>query len=186
MTHPYFFGYGSLVNRRTHGYHDASPARINGWRRVWRHVTSRNVAFLTAYPSRGTVLDGLIARVPDADWDALDAREFSYLREPATDVEHAHPHALDVQIYHAPPHLHAPATAHHPVLLSYLDAVVQGYLSEFGEAGVRHFFDTTDGWDAPIRDDRPDPIYPRHQVLTRDEQSLVLDELARVGAKVVR
>jgi hypothetical protein len=49
----------------------------------------------------------------------------------------------------------------HPVLLSYLDVVVQGYLQEFDEAGVAHFFDTTDGWDAPLLDDRTHPHYPR-------------------------
>ena len=35
-----------------------------------------------------------------------------------------------------------------PILLSYLDVVVQGYLAEFGEAGVARFFASTDGWGA--------------------------------------
>ena len=35
------------------------------------------------------------------------------------------------------------------------------------------FFATTDGWDAPILDDRADPIYPRHQVLKPLETDLV-------------
>ena len=41
---PYFFGYGSLVNRATHDYVHAHPARISGWRRAWRHVEGRSVA----------------------------------------------------------------------------------------------------------------------------------------------
>ena len=51
MTGPFFFGYGSLVNRATHDYSDAHPARIEGWRRAWRHVEGRKVAFLTAVPA---------------------------------------------------------------------------------------------------------------------------------------
>ena len=184
MKHPYFFGYGSLVNRRTHTYDDAHRAKIVGWRRIWRHVATRKVAFLTAYPCPGYTLDGLIAQVPQGDWDALDEREFSYLREPTDEVQHALDGATQVEIYHAPPDLHAPATQKHPVVLSYLDAVVQGYLREFGEDGVQRFFDTTDGWDAPIRDDRSDPIYSRHQSLSRDERAVVDREIARAGAVV--
>jgi hypothetical protein len=56
--------------------------------------------------------------------------------------------------------------------------VVQGYLREFGEAGVKRFFDTTDGWEAPVLNDRADPVYPRHRVLTADERTLVDDLLA--------
>ncbi|MXQ09086.1 gamma-glutamylcyclotransferase [Alphaproteobacteria bacterium GH1-50] len=184
MTHPWFFGYGSLVNRRTHDYAVAAPARITGWRRTWRHVATRNVAFLTAYPSPGSVLDGLIAEVPRGDWEALDMREHSYLREAATGVAHALPTPPEIHIYHAPPDLHAPASDAHPVLLSYLDTVIQGYLTEFGETGVRDFFDTTDGWDAPIRDDRSAPVYPRAQETGPEIRDIVNTELARVGARI--
>lgn len=185
MRSPFFFGYGSLVNRQTHEYGEAHRARISGWRRTWRHVATRKVAFLTAYPSPESSLDGLIAAVPGGDWAALDVRERSYLRETATGVIHTLPAPPEVHIYHAPPDLHAPASTSHPVLLSYLDTVVQGYLTEFGEAGVHDFFDTTDGWDAPIRNDRSDPVYPRHQKLGPSERALVDDTLNRVGARIL-
>ncbi len=184
MTNPFFFGYGSLVNRATHSYGTAHPARISGWRRVWRHVTTREVAFLTAYTAEGHDIDGLIAEVPDGDWQMLDEREFSYIRDQATGVTHPLTGTHDIQIYHAPPELHLPALEKRPILLSYLDAVVQGYLSEFGETGVRGFFDTTDGWDAPIRNDRAAPIYKRHQRLSPEERALADSELARVGAEI--
>ena len=64
------------------------------------------------------------------------------------------------------------------MLLSYLDVVVQGYLREFGEQGVQRFFDTTDGWDAPVLNDRADPVYPRHRTLNEQERALVDDMLA--------
>ena len=181
MTGPFFFGYGSLVNRATHDYADAHPARIEGWRRAWRHVEGRKVAFLTAVPAPGSFIDGLIAHVPGGDWAALDMREHAYARVLATDVEHGITGAPEIHIYHAPADMHRPASEMRPVLLSYVDVVVQGYLREFGEDGVARFFETTDGWDAPMRNDRADPVYPRHQVLTPAETALVDDWLGRLG-----
>jgi len=181
MQHPCFFGYGSLVNRRTHSYAGAHPARISGWRRAWRHVEHRTVAFLTAVPDPQASIEGLIAEVPHADWAALDAREHSYDRMRAAGVSHPLAEPRDIHIYWAPADKHIPADAAHPVLLSYLDVVVQGYLREFGEAGVERFFDTTDGWDAPLLDDRATPRYPRHQPLSAYEHGLVDAHLAALG-----
>jgi hypothetical protein len=62
--------------------------------------------------------------------------------------------------------------------------VVQGFLHEFGEAGVAAFFDTTDGWDTPVLNDRAAPRYPRHKVLSAAETALVDDHLARLSARV--
>lgn len=184
MRDPFFFGYGSLVNRGTHSFAPAHPARVRGWRREWRHVATRAVAFLTVRPDPDCEIDGLIAPVPDADWHALDLREASYRREPAGAVVHGLGSSPDIAIYHAPPEMHEPASVTHPVLLSYLDVVVQGYLREFGEDGVARFFETTDGWDAPVRDDRGEPVYSRPQRLTAAERGLVDDWLARMGARV--
>ena len=63
--------------------------------------------------------------------------------------------------------------------------VVQGYLREYGEEGVAHFFRTTDGWDAPIAGDRAAPRYSRHQTLSRFERQLVDKWLDEVSAVVV-
>lgn len=186
MADVFFFGYGSLVNRKTHDYGNAHPARARGWRRVWRHTALRPVAFLTVVPAPGTEIDGLIAPVPNGDWRALDAREHAYDR---VMLEELPDHPLDfhpeVAIYSIPEGKHGHPTMAHPVLLSYLDVVVQGYLSEFGEDGVARFFDTTDGWDAPILDDRSHPHYPRHQTLTAPETALVDHWLRKLDAAVV-
>ena len=183
MTGPFFFGYGSLVNRATHDYADAHPARITGWRRAWRHVEGRKVAFLTAVPDPDSAIDGLIAHVPGGDWAALDMREHAYARVLATDVAHNVAGAQEIHIYHAPDDMHVASHTMRPVLLSYVDVVVQGYLREFGETGVARFFETTDGWDAPVRNDREAPAYPRHQRLSPDETALVDDWLRRLGVK---
>ena len=168
---PRFFGYGSLVNRRTHAYPDARATSVADWRRAWRHTARRDVAYLTATPDPGGRIDGLSAGVPGADWTALDLREAAYLRATLPSGE---------AIYHIPDGMHGAPDAAHPILMSYLDVVVQGFLDEFGEAGVERFFATTDGWDAPLRDDRAAPTYPRAQTLGREERAVVDRWLARV------
>ncbi|WP_371156785.1 gamma-glutamylcyclotransferase family protein [Jannaschia sp. 2305UL9-9] len=166
-----FFGYGSLVNLGTHTYAGARRITVRGWARTWRHAAGRSHAFLTATPDAGGVIDGIAARVPNGDWSALDLREEAYIRTRL---------AEGPAIYHIPEGHHAPASVANPILLSYLDVVVKGYLTEFGEDGVARFFATTSGWDAPILDDRAAPLYPRAQQLTLAETALVDDWRGRV------
>lgn len=183
MQDPFFFGYGSLVNRATHAFPRAARARVTGWRRAWMHTVHRQRAFLSAVPAHGETIEGLIAAVPGHDWAALDEREHAYRRHAVGDaVEHGLGPSLDVQIYAIPPADAAPPDIRHPILLSYIDVVVQGYLREYGTSGVRRFFDTTEGWEAPILNDRAHPVYSRHQRLHPDETAFVDRELARHGA----
>ncbi|WP_224826338.1 gamma-glutamylcyclotransferase family protein [Cognatishimia sp. MH4019] len=171
--HPHFFGYGSLVNTATHSFPGVQHATLKGWRRVWRHTTHRTAAFLTVRPDPNTTLEGLIAAVPDADWHALDAREYAYDRHNVTPLITATNAPSETAVYAIPDDAHVAPSVEHPILLSYLDVVVQGYLHRFGEDGVARFFATTDGWNAPILNDRAAPRYPRAQTLTNSEIALV-------------
>ncbi|WP_146590093.1 gamma-glutamylcyclotransferase family protein [Puniceibacterium confluentis] len=186
MTNSYFFGYGSLVNRRTHIYTPAFPAQATGWRRAWRCTSAREPAFLTVVPDPGCMIEGLVAVVPGQDWAALDLREANYDRLAAS---HCVSHPLDttseIAIYAIPEDSHRLPDASHPVLLSYLDVVLQGYLLEFGRAGADRFLATTTGWEAPIRDDRARPRYPRAQELTASERLYVDQALQSLGCKVL-
>jgi hypothetical protein len=187
MQNPYFFGYGSLVNRRTHSYEIAHPAHVSGWRRVWHHTRLRPLAFLSVQPQTSGEIAGLIAEVPQADWTALDEREFCYDRLDAThQVRHGLNGPRNIHIYSVALEKHPQEAQKHPILLSYLDVVLQGYLTEFGEEGAQAFLDTTDGWDTPILDDRAEPLYPRHQVLSTDETGFVDDALKRLKAEVMK
>ena len=180
--HPHFFGYGSLVNTDTHDYAPYIPARLSGWRRVWRHTPLRPVAFLTAEPCDGVDIDGLIAPVPNADWAALDEREFAYERVDVTGLTaHEGPGGVEIATYSIPDGKHGAPDGQHPILLSYLDVVVQGYLRVFGPEGAAHFFDTTIGWDGPVLDDRDAPRYPRAQTLSQGETAIVDVALDRLG-----
>ena len=99
----------------------------------------RNLAFLSVEPAPNVAIDGLIAAVPGADWDALDEREMAYHRSPVSDgLTHPGPDTARVEIYQVSPKNMTDGA--HPILLSYLDVVVQGYLAEFGADGVAAFF----------------------------------------------
>lgn len=169
----HFFGYGSLVNRSTHDYARAHRATVTGWRRAWRHTEFHPYAFLTAVPAPGARIDGLVAEVPGGDWAALDLREAGYNRHPVPEPDLAHeaPHPVAAQIYAVPAEAAAPLIR--PLLLSYIDVVIQGYLREFGPEGAARFMDTTDGWDAPVIDDRKAPRYPRARSLSAAETETV-------------
>ncbi|WP_037293101.1 gamma-glutamylcyclotransferase [Roseobacter sp. CCS2] len=182
MNDPAFFGYGSLVNLATHAYDDPRPAVLHGWRRVWRPTNLRKAAYLSVMRCGQTSLHGVIARVPGADWVSLDQREAAYQRHDVSHtIHHDGPYA-PTAVYQVKPD-HIANAGSHPILLSYVDVVVQGYLRVHGHAGVTHFFETTDGWNTPILNDRANPIYPRHQILSRAEQALVDDHLTAVMEK---
>lgn len=186
MSNAFFFGYGSLVNRSTHIYTPAFPARASGWRRAWRCTVDREPAFLTVIPDASCEIDGLVAGVPGLDWAALDLRESNYDRLPASHcVTHCRGDSADVAIYSIPEASRQLPDDDHPVLLSYLDVVLQGYLMEFGRAGADRFVATTTGWDAPILDDRSSPRYPRAQTLKGDERDYVDHALQSLGCRVL-
>lgn len=178
MTDPYFFGYGSLVNFSTHIYSDPRAAKISGWRRIWKTTSDGRSALLSIRPSAQDELLGLIARVPKGDWRALDERETGYHRQDVTDVMFCNafkPQACSVYIVSKP--AEPKVEVNSPILLTYLDVVLQGFLQIYGEHGPKEFFATTDSWDRPVLDDRSDPKYQRHQVLRKDETAMVNDLL---------
>lgn len=173
---PSVFGYGSLVNRRTHAYAPARPATLTGWRRAWRYTAHREGPFLTAVPGgEGDAIDGLIAAIPGGDWAALDLREAGYDRLPTP--------WPGVMVYAVPDPV--AATGRAPILLSYIDVVFQGFLDTYGPAGLARFVATTDGWDTPILDDRAAPRYPRAQALSLAETAAVDSTLAGLGARIL-
>lgn len=183
---PYFFGYGSLVNRATHTYPNVSLATAHGWRRAWVQTSNRPFAYLSAVRASGHRIDGLIAEVPNADWIALDEREAAYARILDTsNVTHTRSDTPDISIYAVPETSFAENPETYPILLSYLDVVLHGYLQEFGEKGVHDFFASTDGWQTPILNDRVAPNYPRHQRFTQDQFGFVDRALQEIDAQVI-
>ncbi len=184
-----YFGYGSLVNRATHrtAILHAVPARLAGWRRTWRprpDMPGFPAALLSIRPDQNAVCDGLVVFDRAENLAAVDAREARYRRValPAASLETVAPlpDGLPLHVYLAqtdiPPHPEPPM-----ILRSYLDAVLQGFLAEHGEAGVRRFVAETEGFVTPIHDDRARPIYPRAVDLAAHEVALFEALLSRIG-----
>ncbi len=183
----YFFGYGSLVNRATHDYAESFPARLKGWRRAWRRMPHRALCYLTAQEAPGAEILGLAAPVPARAQEALDRREQAYGRlDVSRATAHEGPQGTRIELHVLPEGTHGDPGEENAILLSYLDVVVQGYLQVFGADGVAHFLATTEGWLAPVLDDRAAPVYPRAQVLSAAERRLVDRALEEVGARVLR
>ena len=161
-----FFGFGSLVNQKTHDFL-ITPAELKGWRRQWIATTVRDFAFLSALPDPSTDILGVTAVMADQNWSDLDRREYAYRRVNVSGRFAEHDETVVYQV--APQNI---AQNLKPLLLSYLDVVVQGFFAIGGEVAVTNFFQTTQGWDGGIYDDRAHPIYPRAQVLTGAETEL--------------
>lgn len=187
-----YFGYGSLVNRATHRTDivDAVPAHLVGWRRRWMPRANNavyDVAILSVTRDGASTTDGLLVIDRVDNLPAIDEREGDYLRRtiPRSEITHEAnlPSDCPVYVYEIPeePGL---SFGSQRILRSYLDAVLQGFLVEHGEAAVRRFVDETEAFEIGLLDDRHDPMYRRSVNLSADEQALideVLDHLPIVG-----
>ena len=180
-----YFGYGSLVNATTHGHTPVLPATARGWRRAWVAVPERALCYLSAVPDPKATLTGAIAPVKAADWAALDLREAAYARHDETHrITHC-TQARQIALYAIAPERAAPPGPDNPILLSYLDTVIAGFLALHGPRETSRFFDTTTGWQAPILNDRAAPRYPRATPLTEETRQLTDDGLARMRARIL-
>ena len=187
-----YFGYGSLVCRATHrtAIVAAVPARLKGWRRIWRprpDMPGFPAALLSVRREEGAGCDGLLVFDRAENLAAIDAREARYSRvavDPGDlELHGTLPFRAPIWLYvadeHLPPHRDPPL-----ILRSYLDAVMLGFLSEHGEKGLRRFVDETAGFDVGIHDDRAQPVYPRAVTLSPDQAALCDGLLARLGLGV--
>ena len=172
MKNSYFFGYGSLVNTSTHSFKTYETGFVQGWRRYWQHTSLRDIPYLSVCPADKTKLYGLIAKVPNNDWKSLDLREKGYNRKSTNCIINSG-EVKSTQIYYVPECNFSVRNNNKGLLQSYLDCVIQGYLKQFGEEIATEFFSTTDGWDITIRDDRLNPLYPRHVDLTKSERAFI-------------
>ncbi len=178
-----YFGYGSLVNLKSlrTPYISAHRVSLKGWKRVWlarpkvegSFAASDGLAFLSVVADADAEIDGLLITDHASSLASLDEREALYSRV-ALSAESLHHH--DERIEPADQFLYVadqpPAQQNAYILRSYLDVVMQGYLTHFGEPGVERFMQTTLNFDCEIREDREQPQYPRSTQLTAAEKSL--------------
>ncbi|WP_186389360.1 gamma-glutamylcyclotransferase [Stappia sp. TSB10P1A] len=191
-----YFGYGSLVNTRTLGPQARAEAgTLAGWRREWRAwwrpVGAENlpkVCTLTVRRAEDTTIRGVMVSEPAERLAELDARERRYRRIDGIgpsfrrDGDGASG-AAGAFLYEADSEIRRPGDDDHPILQSYVDCVLAGFHAFWGEEGVRHFIETTDGWDAPMLADRAAPRYPRAQQIEPDLLGLFDRLLAQTGLR---
>lgn len=193
-----YFGYGSLVNRITHRTEivAARPCRLKGWRRYWRPrpdmpfdaSRATPVSLLTVRRVADCWIDGLLVFDRAENLPAIDEREAHYERRliaPA-DIELKQgslPAGCEIFVYEAREGLPDHDARACPILQSYLDAVLQGFLAEHGEAGLTRFVLETEGFETAVLADREAPVYPRAVVLTASERALIDALLARRGVQ---
>lgn len=193
-----YFGYGSLVNRATLRTQvlAAFPVRLKGWQRTWRArpdmgptpgiqlpdgvAPSLLSAHRASATNREAGIDGLLVIDLFENLPEIDAREFRYHRRDISvaDLHFAGPAGsqgfgaeVRLHVYEARIE-HPPAQGPSEILRSYLDAVMQGFLREFGPDGVHRFVSETGAFDMPIHEDREAPLYPRAVTLRSDEAEL--------------
>ncbi len=182
-----YFGYGSLVNRNTRPAQEiAHSARLNGWQRVWDHRVSdpyrdKRCTSLSIEPSPEVAVEGVVVRLELDKLPQLDQREAGYDRLvlPASDFDlpedlleqMAREGMEEIMVYRSQEHNRGLADAENPVLQSYVDCVMAGYLHRFGEEGVNALVSSTRGWECSLFNDRTEPFYPRWvEVSSADQQ----------------
>lgn len=188
-----YFGYGSLVNRFTHRtqIHGAAQASVRGWRRYWQgrpRFTDAPISLLSVKAETDPLHDlpGLLVFDRMENLAALDEREFNYdrrsLSADAITASVDLPGDLPVYIYEGRPE--ELIDTDHAILQSYLDAVLQGYLLEYGADAVRRFILDTHAFDdRSIIRDRDAPRYVRSVQLTPEQAKMFDEALAFHGVR---
>lgn len=179
-----YFGYGSLVNENTlrTKYIASIPAELKNWQRMWDipagvEIGPETDALLTARPSSNTSTKGVVVFDLAKNLPDVDKREHNYDRKTI-----AHPDMkiadefrdlqCDFFVYEAHKRNDVPENKP-PISQSYLDAVLQGFLNIYGEAGVEEFIASTVNFHTPILQDRGTPRYPRSVSLSHRERELI-------------
>lgn len=191
-----YFGYGSLVNRTTlrTAYIDIFPAALNGWRRHWqgRTLAARTIGedmpdltLLSVHRDDACAIQGAMVVDLLANLPAVDERESGYQRvalsrdQITVSAGASLPDELYVYVADVP----EAEVGGEFLLQSYLDAVMQGFHTLYGPDGVRHFVETTKGFQRPVIQDRDTPVYPRSVILNDGEAELFDAALRTVGVK---
>lgn len=194
-----YFGYGSLVNDRTRNPDSFGIAgRLKGFRRHWTIWSAgperqlfgfEGVAALSVSEDPTSAIDGLLVFDHKSHLPKVDEREVHYDRTifDMADFESDEivPQGVETYIYLGWSADITRLDPSAPILQSYCDAVMQGFLHKFGEQGLTRFIQETEGWDIPVVMDREQPLYPRHVTLSEAERLQVDAALDAANAQRV-
>ncbi|MCV0429392.1 MAG: gamma-glutamylcyclotransferase [Roseibium sp.] len=187
-----YFGYGSLVNVDTIPENtEVTPGRLDGWVREWKvcgeGANGRGRCALSVRKKDGVEIRGVMAREPRTRLAELEQREKRYFK--VEDIGTSFrceaegiPGPEELFLFKASPEHRRWGSETHPILQSYLDCVLAGFFRLWGEEGIDHFLQTTDGWHVPVLKDRTSPHYPRSVNLVPELADLVDQKLREIGA----
>lgn len=166
----FIFGYGSLINAtsraKTGETGQVWPVRISGYQRNWSVMsTEYGMSSVAVIPVNEAYCNGVLIEIDESEIPAFDERERGYER---SQVQRDQLQAYQDQslpegtiwIYHS--HDIAQPTSACPIALSYVDVILSGCLA-LGETFADDFIALTQGWHAPLINDRKTPRYPRVQ-----------------------
>lgn len=197
-----YFGYGSLVNEETLPAGTTVIAgELRGWKREWRgcskgkqgngKMAGVGVCALGVRVEAGSIIRGAMVLDSKANLPALDKREWHYSRKALETAAFAPDCGRDMPadtfLYQVQPQFAHWGNEDHPILQSYVDCVMAGFHCLWGQEGLEHFVDTTDGWNhVPVLQDRADPIYPRAVVLSGNLMDTIDGLLKTVGVQYIK
>ncbi|GAB4515949.1 MAG: gamma-glutamylcyclotransferase [Roseibium sp.] len=186
-----YFGYGSLVNIDTIAPDvEVTPGTLTGWRREWKVCgegeDGQGRCALSVREAPGSEIRGVMAREPHTRLKDLQDREKRYVKVGAVGDAfrcdaRRQPGPGDLFLFRAAPLHYRWGSDTHPILQSYLDCVLAGFFRTWGEAGIDHFLETTDGWHVPVLKDRQRPHYPRRVDLAPELADLIDSKLKSLG-----
>lgn len=186
-----YFGYGSLVNKRTlrTKFLGIRRAEVFGWRRAWLPRKGQSMALLSVRPDAGATTQGVVVYDLADHLPSVDEREAAYHRRvvmPGHITIRGHAlRDIPLFIYEGKPEEPDAAQTGAAILQSYLDAVLQGFLSLYGDAGLRRFVTETEGFETSILRDRAAPLYPRPVTLGEGEADLFDRLVLARGARFI-
>lgn len=179
------FAYGSLLNKATWPFDvDIELVTVRSWVRQWRQIVQTDrgkICALTISPDIKSSIDGILLAADDQTLSKLIKREIGYnrteiLNSNISKNQNSNKHLLkdeSVITFISSKPTFAWATKEAPILLSYIDVVAKGYFDFYGMEGLINFFNTTEGWNLPIMNDRSQPLYPRALKLDPEFLNLV-------------
>ncbi|WP_062222349.1 gamma-glutamylcyclotransferase family protein [Aureimonas sp. D3] len=186
-----YFGYGSLVNKRTlrTKFLGIRRAEVLGWRRAWLPRKGQSMALLSVRPDETALTQGVVVYDLADHLPSVDEREAAYHRRVVmpghiTIRGHALPD-VPLFIYEGKPEEPDASQTGAAILQSYLDAVMQGFYSLYEEAGLRRFMAETEGFETSILKDRAAPLYPRPVTLADGEAELFDRLVTQRGARFI-
>ena len=187
-----YFGYGSLVNKRTlrTKFLGFRRARVEGWQRLWLPRTqNEDAAVLSVERREGHVIEGVVVYDHADHLPAVDEREAGYDRRivdlTRLEIENPPLGEVPIHIYEAFRGTPDAEQTHAAILQSYLDAVMQGFRMLYGDEGARRFVMETKGFETDILCDRATPRYPRPVTLEDGEAAFFDGLVTKRGARFV-